>query len=262
MSDKSKAKSLKDQLAPLREKMKVDELKANQARDEERRAEKQAQKQAKKGAGGAGVSGVRAPAAASAKAGVPQRGGAGSARAPEGEGHSGLGVDGTSDSEVVEFWRAAAGTVAINAKGREVQEPKRKAGTGVAGQAEEAPKATKQDQADFSAWLDGLSEEQAATIAYQKEGRTPPPGRAISKDRVLLEGLAPGAARERLQRFLKAAGTRGERSVSVSSGGDPVLRAQVRGWLETEREVAFIEESPEGGAWRVTLNRGDLAGKK
>lgn len=238
MSDKSKPKSLRDQLAPIKDQLKTEALRAQQAEDEARRAKKEAEKQQKR----------------QAKAPTPppreeirltsQETAALSAQRPAGE---------MSDAEVVEFWRAAAGAVAINDRGREVHEPKKKARPG-----DPPPPpatATVEDQADFASWLDNFSDEQAATISYQKEGKAPPPGRAIAKDRVSLEGLAPEPARERLARFVKAARARGEGTVLVFLGRDPQVQAGARSVLSGAREVAFVEEV-DAHSLRVTLNRG------
>jgi DNA-nicking Smr family endonuclease len=133
-----------------------------------------------------------------------------------------------TDADMVEFWRAAAGTVAVAKNGREVQAKKPKPSKS-SEPLTVAP--TVVDKENFADLLD-LSESTMKQALFEKDSEKPAPSRAISSKRVELMGLAAPQAKERLLRFLKAAKGRGERAVLVVFGPDFMLKAAVEEALE------------------------------
>jgi DNA-nicking Smr family endonuclease len=192
---KNRPKSLKEQLAPLKAQLKADDNKP----------EKKPQP----------------PKATSAKATPPMN-------APVKAPPTPLPPAVRVNADMVEFWRAAAGTVAVAKNGREVQAKKPKPSKS-SEPLTVAP--TVVDKENFADLLD-LSESTMKQALFEKDSEKPAPSRAISSKRVELMGLAAPQAKERLLRFLKAAKGRGERAVLVVFGPDFMLKAAVEEALE------------------------------
>jgi DNA-nicking Smr family endonuclease len=226
-NDKNKPKSLKDMLAPLKAQLKAEEEQASKANTQKSQAAKATAK----------------PTSVPTKAAPPTN--KAEPQTPRSEKEM-------TDAEMVEFWRAAAGTAAISESGRVVSEPKKKS----TAQTNEpiSATATPVDQETFASLLD-LSDNTMKQALYEKEGAKMVPVRAISSKRVELTGLSPMQAKERLLRFLKAARLRKERVVLVVFGAQPGLREIVTETLDeaSGELVLHYSDAGEPMAFKVNL---------
>lgn len=236
---KNRPKSLKEQLAPLKAQLKADDNKP---------AEKKPQPPKMTSAkatppmnASAKAPPTPAPPAVRANA-APQK----TTAAPEP-----IINEKVTDADMVEFWRAAAGTVAVAKNGREVQ-AKRPKPSKSSEPVTAAP--TVVDKENFADLLD-LSESTMKQALFEKDSERPAPARAISSKRVELMGLSAPQAKERLLRFLKAAKGRGERAVLVVFGPDFMLKAAVEEALEGARGglVRHQTDAGEPMAFKVFL---------
>ena len=238
-NQKDRPKSLKEQLAPLKA-----QLKAEDNKPEEKKP------QPPKATSAKATPPMNAPTKAPP---TPTPPAARANAAPQKDTPSPAPIidEKVTDADMVEFWRAAAGTVAVAKNGREVQATKKKPTKSSEPQSA-AP--TVVDKENFADLLD-LSENTMKQALFEKDSEKPAPQRAISSKRVELMGLSAPQAKERLLRFLKAAKGRGERAVLVVFGPDFLLKAAVEEALEGARGslVRHQTDAGEPMAFKVFL---------